>query len=209
MKTKVIIIGWDNVLINTTSNITAAYRAAFRAIGSSLAEVWTAADTLNRLGKSPQSVWENKQLWGEQAETARQAYYECYANLKLQPDKSARSLLLQIKENLFPEAAIVVLTAKTQSILIREAEDTGFLRYFDRLVGSVGNPQLDKPAKGCFERAIEGFGVIRPDEVLYIGSKSHEKFALANGVRFLLVEPEEGAENETGLKTVFQRLRQG
>ena len=181
---KIIILPWDGVFIDTLPALHQSYLAAFRAVGDKRAETWNIiTDTAERRGIYPKHNF--KEVFGDNYEAAREAFYSTY-------DKEAKNLplregSLEFFEKAAIEYSLIVISAKGHSILAGEIWRTGVHLHLYHHVGSVGNPIWDKPHQGVVFRAIEGIEEIIPEEILMIGKKKDALIAKAAGIEFFPV----------------------
>ena len=135
---QIVLFGWDNSLLSDTSKKAhAAYLDAFSAINSPKADHWLLEDTIAKQGTSPAVIWADTELWGDQGEVAKKAFYESLDKQPILPlREGAKALLIAIQRHGY-EAYVV--SNKTQSILNYEVCELGVVTIFARLSVLTGH----------------------------------------------------------------------
>ncbi len=191
---KSIVFDWDGTLVTAEPMVHEAYIATFNSLQDN--RNWTLADTHALNGEDPNKIFANEALWGENGDKARELFYAHYHRLKeerpelFELKEGAVELLKFLKET-YPNVKIVLLAAKTESILVDEVTKQGLSGYFDAIIGKTDEGP-NKPDKKVFDRAMKQINVeiIDPQlEVLHIADnpQKDEAFARDYGAASIIV----------------------
>lgn len=207
-KLKMIVMDWDGTLVTAEPMVHAAYVCTFKSLKSNMK--WSRADTHARNGEDPNRIFSDESLWGNQGEKARAIFYAHYRKLAARrPDllqlKEGTEAFLQFLKQSFPDVKLVLLAAKTQSILAEETRKFNLNGYFDAIVGKTDEGP-NKPDIKVFGRILGELGITVTDvcqEVMHIGDnpQKDEAFARAYGAMSVIV-------NEKGSIKDLHQLRQ-
>lgn len=193
-KLKMIVMDWDGTLVTAEPMVHEAYLSTFKSLKDE--RQWTISDTHARNGEDPNRIFSDVSLWGNQGEKARTIFYTHYRRLA-----ATRPDLLQLKEGTeeflpflkqsFQDVKLVLLAAKTQSILVEEARKFNLHGYFDAIVGKIEDGP-NKPDIKVFDRIANqlGLAITTPlQEVMHIGDnpQKDEAFARAYGAMSVIV----------------------
>lgn len=216
---KCVIFDLDGTLAGFENRVHAAYLAAFQEIGSKKVNTWTLKDTRAQNGRAPDAIFKDEEIWGRWeyvgicntyshflGDEAKKAFYKAYnAQPETHPELCSSGLYEGAVEAITAAqksgARVVLLGAKTESILKKEAEVLGIASYFDALQGATGDEKTDKPAAGAFDRAVEGLNITDKKQVVYVGDnpKKDPAFAKSWGATSVIVQPE---QDKTALKSL-------
>lgn len=174
-KTLAIVCDWDGTLVDGEKMVTAAYNAMLERMGDARAGYWTDADTRDQNGRNPDDIWNDTSLWFNEGAAYRRTFYQEYESLQekhpelLTVKEGAKELLNMLRET-YPQARLILLAAKGEDRLIREAQVKGFEDQFDFILGSRDGASDNKPKIEAFDRAVQGLTIKdRVAEVFHIG----------------------------------------
>ena len=213
-KLKMIVMDWDGTLVTAEPMVHEAYLSTFKSLKDE--RQWTISDTHARNGEDPNRIFSDVSLWGNQGEKARAVFYTHYRRLA-----ATRPDLLQLKEGTeeflpflkqsFQDVKLVLLAAKTQSILVEEARKFNLHGYFDAIVGKIEDGP-NKPDIKVFDRIANqlGLAITNPrQEVMHIGDnpEKDEAFARSYGAMSVIVNDKCGFKNLHQLRQEIESVK--
>lgn len=209
-----IVMDWDGTLVTAEPMVHAAYVCTFKSLKSNVK--WNKADTHARNGEDPNRIFSDVSLWGAQGEKARTLFYAHYRKLAARrPDllqlKEGTEEFLQYLKQSFPDVKLVLLAAKTQSILADEARKFNLHGYFDAIVGKTDTGP-NKPDVKVFDRIADELGISVTDvhrEVMHIGDnpQKDEAFARSYGAMSVIVNEKEAVKDLHQLRREIESVK--
>ncbi len=223
---KCIIFDWDGTLVGCEQLVHAAYVLTLDRLGDKKALTWTEENTHAQNGKNRSEIFSNTDIWGEKGAEAQEIFYQIYPRLQngdteltklferisgtvltpLTVYDGAKEVVSFWKKN--KAVKVILLGAKSEGLLKKEVEQTGFDGMFDAVLGNTGNPITDKPNAGAFDRATRGMDIVdKKKDVLYIGDNiiNDIKFADSWGADICLVQPK---KNKVALRELLANFEQ-
>lgn len=191
---KIYLIGWDNAMLTDTyKKAHAAYLDAFTAIKSPKADSWTLEDTKSMQGTAPATIWANVDLWGEQGDEAKKAFYESINAQPILPlREGAKALLTALHVQ---RHEVYIVSNKTTSILNYEICELGIADDIQAAIGFDGTPRTKVE---LLEAAMEEANA-EADEVILVANAGYEAAAAELGIEFIEASTE-------AFKKIFQSI---
>jgi phosphoglycolate phosphatase len=188
-----LLFDWDNTLVDNWLSIVDAMNVTLVAMGH---HPWDAAEARLRIRRSMREAF--PVLFGENWTEAQRIFYERFeaAHLNaLRPMPGADAMLEALSE---AGLYLSVVSNKRGDLLRRESTHLGWDRYFGRIIGA-GDAVQDKPAIAPVDLALGGSGIVRGEDVWFVGDNAIDIDCARNaGCVAVLVGPPDHALDVTG-----------
>jgi phosphoglycolate phosphatase len=180
---RAVIFDWDDTIIDSWGPSLKSLNTALVAMGE---KPWSDDEARRRAGPSARDLF--RQLFGDRWQEADKIFFDALRALFLEhipvfPD--VEPVLRTLAEH---KVYMAVVSNKRGPLLRTEAKDTGFDRYFGKVVGA-GDAAADKPDPAPVHMALEGSGIAPGAHVWFVGDSHTDMLCAANtGCTALLVE---------------------
>jgi len=196
---RAVIFDWDDTIIDSWGPSLKSLNTALVAMGE---KAWSDDEARRRAGPSAKDLF--RQLFGDRWQEADKIFFDALRALFLEhipvfPD--VEPVLKKLAEH---KVYMAVVSNKRGPLLRTEVKDTGFDKYFTKVVGA-GDAERDKPDPAPVHMALEGSGIAPGPHVWFIGDSHTDMLCAFNaGCTALLIEtkppPEETLAKHPPLK---------
>lgn len=182
-KPRAVLFDWDDTIIESWGPTLKAINTAFIAMG---APVWSDEEARRRAGPSARDLFQ--QMFGDRWQEADKLFFDAIKALfseKLPVYDGVEDILRALSE---AGVYLAVVSNKRGALLRSEVEQSGFERYFGKVVGA-GDASADKPDPAVVRLALEGSGITPGPHVWFVGDSHTDMLCAANaGITGVLLE---------------------
>ena len=188
---KAVIFDWDNTLVDSWFLLHQAWNVTLKKMNF---PEWSLSEVKQKVKASLRDSF--PQLFGDRWQTDREIFLGFFAEHHLnylKPMPGAEDLLKEFHRQ---GCYLAVVSNKSGGLLRKEATALGWNKYFGNIIGA-GDALKDKPAVEPVEMALHQSGIVRGQQVWFLGDTDIDiSCALNAGCRAILIRAEEPLEQE-------------